>query len=58
MITVYCLETDNSYEVNPTLFDKLLVQRIIWEMTDKNSYFPKFVFMKKDLSHIITKTNG
>lgn len=50
------MESDNSYEIAENLFDRLFAQKIIVEVKNANSYFPKFVFAKKDLSHIITKS--
>ena len=56
MITVYCIETNNPYDVSMELFEKLLKKGVIKEMEGINSYFPKLVFNKKDLAQIITKS--
>jgi hypothetical protein len=58
MVTVYCLQSNNAYQITQDLFDRLVKQKIVMEIKTANSYFPKPVFNKKDLSHVITKTNG
>lgn len=55
MVTVYCRETDNSYQITESLLDRLIVEGVIREDIS-NSYFPKYLFYKKDLAKVITKS--
>lgn len=55
MVTVYCRETDNSYQITELLLDRLIAEGVI-SKDISNSYFPKYLFYKKDLAKVITKS--
>ena len=56
MCTVYCIETENSYGIKEDLLVELLNEGVVISREVSSSFFPKYVFHKKDLSKIITKS--